>query len=151
MARVTSSLLLHLMLFVSGDESRLSKRERLRTNAFVARWHRRERHRLEAVSVEEDHAHVLVGLRPSVTPRLYVRRLKASIARWVNRRRTGNARFRWRYRWMIYSVSSRTADAERGILTSQQRIHEKRDAETELALLLRRQRINPRGGGSKPG
>jgi hypothetical protein len=92
---------------------------------------------------------VLVELRPCVTPRAYVRRLKASIARWVNRRRAGNARFRWRYGWMMYSVSSRRADSERGILTSQPRIHGRRDAETELALLLRRQGIIPRHGGSK--
>ena len=138
MPRVQSHILVHSMLFASDNGFRLDERMCRRVNAFIAQWHRREKHTLHAVSMEADHLHLLAQLRPSVATGAYVKKIKAAIARWINRRHPNNRRFLWDHEWRALSISFSRKERERAVIFSQRRVHRHRDAHTELAILERR-------------
>lgn len=138
MPRVQSHILVHTMLFSSDNGFRLDARMRRRVNAFIAQWHRREKHTLHAVSMEADHLHLLAQLRPSVASGAYVKKIKSAVARWINRRHPNDRRFLWDHEWRSFSISSSRKESERAVIFSQWRVHKRRDSRTELAILQRR-------------
>ena len=138
MARIHHHILVHLVLLVTRNDSLLSNRERRQINAFILKWHRREKHRLASVSMEEDHLHVLAKVRPAVPLKLYVRRMKTSLARWINRRRTRDRRFLWEHDWWAFSLSHSQGERERTVINTQRHVHRRRSVESEIAILIRR-------------
>ena len=141
MPRVQSHVLMHCILRVTDNGFRIDARVCRQLNAFIARWHRREKHGLHAVSMQQDHLHVLAQLRPSIAVVAYVRKLKTALARWINRRHPKDRRFLWEHEWKAFSIASSQRERECTVIFSQPRVHTRRDAHAEIAILERRSRL----------
>lgn len=89
-----------------------------------------------AVGGMEDHAHLLVGLKPSHRLDYFLRDLKADSSEWVHQE-VGKRMFGWQKGYGAFSVSPSNVEGVRRYVLHQEEHHRRRSFQEEYIELLR--------------
>jgi putative transposase len=93
-----------------------------------------------AINGTEDHVHLLIGLRPDVSPSDAVRVLKANSSKWVHEE-LGQHRFAWQLGFSAFSVSKSNVAAVAKYIADQEEHHKKLTFQQELIAFLKKNGI----------
>jgi len=99
---------------------------------------------LDGIALEingtNDHVHVLVKLRPTISVSEFLSKLKSGSSGWAKRQTAG--RFGWQARFGAFTVSESQVERVRRYIRNQEEHHRKRSFEEEFKALLRTHRID---------
>jgi putative transposase len=85
----------------------------------------------------DDHAHVLIGIPPTVALAKAMQLIKAGSSKWCNQN-FGRGRFEWQAGYSAASVSTSMIEKTKAYIRNQREHHRKRDFGQEWRLFLRR-------------
>ncbi|CAN5127696.1 IS200/IS605 family transposase [soil metagenome] len=89
-----------------------------------------------------DHAHLLVKVPPTVKFSDFLRDLKASSSKWVNKNSILKTRFAWQRRYGAFTVSESQFEIVRNYIRNQEEHHKKFDFKSEFESLLRANNVD---------
>ena len=99
---------------------------------------------LDGIALEingtNDHVHVLVKLRPTISVSEFLSKLKSGSSGWAKRQTAG--RFGWQARFGAFAVSESQVERVRRYIRNQEEHHRKRSFEEEFKALLRTHRVD---------
>lgn len=87
-----------------------------------------------AIGGTSNHAHVLIGVRPSMTVAEAIQKLKANSSRWMGEH---NLPFEWQKGYAAFSVSPSRVERVQAYVLNQEEHHRKRSFEDEFLAFLR--------------
>jgi putative transposase len=90
-----------------------------------------------AIGGFDDHAHVLIGLPPTMALAKAMQLIKAGSSKWCNQN-FGNARFEWQAGYSAASVSTSLLDKTKAYIRNQREYHRRRDFAEELRSFLQK-------------
>ncbi len=99
---------------------------------------------LYAVGGFDDHAHVFVGIPPTVTIAEIAQKVKANASRWMHEE-GGNLEFAWQDGYGAFSVSVSQTDATIAYINHQAEHHKRLGYGDELAKILQKHKIRTVG------
>jgi REP element-mobilizing transposase RayT len=85
-----------------------------------------------------NHAHLLIGLKPTMTLCEAVQKLKANSSRWMGEH---GLNFEWQKGYAAFSVSPSLLEGVKAYVLNQQEHHRRRSFEVEFLVLLRKSNI----------
>ena len=88
-----------------------------------------------------DHVHLLVKVSPTVKFSDFLRDLKASSSKWVNKNGILKTKFAWQRRYGAFTVSESQFEIVRNYIRNQEEHHKKFDFKSEFESLLRANNI----------
>lgn len=83
-----------------------------------------------------DHIHILMRLRPAISPAKYIQTVKANSSKWVNENNFLDHRFSWQVGGGIFSVNPRGVNRVIRYIENQKVHHNKRKFKGEYLNLL---------------
>lgn len=99
---------------------------------------RKKKQKLIAINCMPDHAHLLIGLKPSIALSDLVRDVKSDSSEFINRKRWIRGRFTWQEGFGAFSYSHSHLDSVISYIRNQERHHAKRSFKTEYLSLLKK-------------
>jgi REP element-mobilizing transposase RayT len=156
MSHTFSQLLYHIIFGTQHRENLIDPELRQDLYPFIGGLVRSVRCTLLAVGGMQDHVHLLVRARPTVSLSDLLRVIKANSSRWVHERSAMPRRFGWQEGYGAFSVSGSAAADVCRYIQRQEEHHRRRTFEAEWVTLLKRHGIefdpaNPFGGPPKLG
>jgi REP element-mobilizing transposase RayT len=150
MSHTFTQLLYHVVFGTQYREALIDPELRQDLYPFMAALVREERCSLLAIGGMQDHVHLLVRARASVSLSALLRVIKANSSRWAHER-SPLRRFGWQEGYGAFSVSGSAADRVCQYIQNQEEHHRRRSFEKEWITLLKRHGIefdpaNPFGG-----
>ena len=94
--------------------------------------------KLIAINCMPDHAHLLVGLKPSAALSDLIRDVKSDSTEFINRKRWIAGRFNWQEGFGAFSYSHSQLDSVIGYVRNQERHHARRNFKSEYLTMLRK-------------
>jgi REP-associated tyrosine transposase len=95
-----------------------------------------------AIGGFDDHAHVLIGVPPTMTLAKAMQLIKAGSSKWCNQN-FGNGRFEWQAGYSAVSVSTSLLDKTKAYIRNQREHHRRRDFAEEWRSFLRKNGFSP--------
>ena len=99
---------------------------------------RKKGQKLIEINCMPDHAHLLMGLRPSVALSDVVRDVKSDSSEFINRKRWIRGRFNWQEGFGAFSYSHSHLDSVIRYIRNQEKHHAKKSFRSEYVTLLRK-------------
>src|SRR5690349_7633801 len=123
------------VVFSTKERRNLIPRDGMeRTWAYMAGIARNHDLHVHAIGGTQNHAHVLIEIRPDTCLSDAVRQLKANSSRWL---RESMPTFSWQEGYSAFSVSPPSVAAVANYIRNQARHHHKRSFDEELQAMLR--------------
>jgi len=147
MVGTVSNLIYHVVFGIEDGSRRITRDLREDLFVFIANTVHGHGGALLEVAGTPDHVHLLVQLRTEHSVSGAVCLVKASTARWMDRRSNGHRPFRWRPGFGAFSVSESQLPAVTRWLRGQDRHHQSHSYRDELLILLKQHRLAYEGVG----
>ena len=84
-----------------------------------------------------DHCHMLVRLRPSISPSKFIQTVKSNSSSWINRKAFSPHKFSWQVGGGVFSVSHRNIPKLTNYISNQKQHHKKSNFKDEYTKLLK--------------
>ncbi|HLG17148.1 MAG TPA: IS200/IS605 family transposase [Blastocatellia bacterium] len=94
--------------------------------------------KLIEINCMPDHAHLLIGLKPSIALSDVIRDVKSDSSEFINRKRWITGRFNWQEGFGAFSYSHSHLDSVVRYIRNQERHHAKKSFRSEYLTLLKR-------------
>lgn len=136
MANTYSQIYIQLVFAVHGRENLISAKRREELHKYIAGIITKRGQTLLSIFCMPDHAHLLVGLRPSIAISSLVRDIKAGSSNFINENRWVRGRFNWHEGFGAFSYSRSQIDSVCKYILNRERHHNKTNFQTEYTSLL---------------
>ena len=99
---------------------------------------RKQGQKLIEINCMPDHAHLLIGLKPSVALSDLIRDVKSASTEFINRKRWIRGRFNWQEGFGAFSYSQSQLDSVIGYIRNQEKHHAEKSFKSEYLSMLRK-------------
>ncbi len=104
---------------------------------YIAGISKRLNQQLISINTMPDHCHLLVRLRPSMAPSVFIQKVKAGSSNWINEKGFLKSKFHWQAGGGIFSVSSKDVSMVAEYIDNQKEHHKKIDFRDEYITFLK--------------
>jgi putative transposase len=99
---------------------------------------RKQGQKLIEINCMPDHAHLLIGLKPSIALSDLIRDVKSDSSEFINRKRWIRGRFNWQEGFGAFSYSHSHLDSVVAYIRNQEKHHAKKSFRSEYLTLLKK-------------
>lgn len=138
MANTYSQIYIQIVFAVHGRESLISPAWREELHKYITGVVTNRRQKLLSIFCMPDHAHLLVGLRPSIAISDLVRDIKAGSSNFINENRWVHGHFNWQEGFGAFSYSRSQIDSVCRYILKQEQHHNEPSFKKEYTNLLRK-------------
>ncbi|MEO8087931.1 MAG: IS200/IS605 family transposase [Bacteroidota bacterium] len=139
MANTYTQLYIQIVFAVSRRECLIPKQHRDELHKYITgivqKVHRDQK--MLSVFCMPDHAHLLIGLRPSISISDLVRDIKAGSSQFINDNNWVKKKFKWQEGFGAFSYSGNSIDSVIKYILNQERHHEKKKFREEYLEILK--------------
>ncbi len=137
MANTYTQIYIHIVFAVQGRQSLISHRHRETLHKYITGIVRNRGQKMLAVNVPGDHAHLFVGMTPTICISDFVRDVKAGSSGFINENRWMRGHFNWQDGFGAFSHSHSEIDRVVRYVLNQEQHHTKKPFRQEYAELLK--------------
>jgi putative transposase len=138
MANTFSQIYIQLVFAVQGRENLISPARREELHKYITGIVTKRGQKLLSIFCMPDHAHLLVGLKPSIAISDLVRDIKAGSSNFVNENRWVPGHFNWQEGFGAFSYSRSHIDQVCKYILNQEHHHSKTNFKNEYTSLLKK-------------
>ena len=141
MPNTYTQLYIHLVFAVKRRKSLIKPKFREQIERYMTGILQNKKHKLLAIYLMPDHAHILIGLNPAISISETVKVLKAESTNFINENGLTDVEFNWQEGYGAFSHSRREIDRVIKYIMNQPEHHKKRTFRIEYLALLKRYEI----------
>ena len=138
MANTYSQIYIQVVFAVQGRQNILRKEHKEELHKYITGIVTHQKQKLLAVHCMPDHAHVLIGLRPSMALADLVEEVKAHSSKFISEKRWVPGRFHWQEGYGAFSYGHSQLTTIIRYIQNQERHHSRKSFREEYLEFLRR-------------
>ena len=138
MANTYTQLHIHLVFAVKYRQSLIIEKHREEIEKYMTGILQNKKHKLLAIYLMPDHAHILIGLNPQLSISESVQVLKTETSNFINAHRLSAYHFHWQEGFGAFSHSKSELDKVVRYIRNQPKHHQKQSFRKEYLALLKR-------------
>ena len=142
MANTFTQIYVQVVFAVKGRNNLISESFRVKTEKYICGIVSNHKSKPIAIYCNPDHAHVLIGLHPSIAISDIVRDIKASSSKWINENKWVKGQFRWQEGYGAFTYSKSQVDTVAKYILNQSEHHRKKSFKEEYLNILRKSDIS---------
>jgi REP element-mobilizing transposase RayT len=142
MANTYTQLYTHLVFAVKHRQSLIKPEFREETERYMTGLLQNKKHKLIAIYLMPDHAHILIGANPAISLSETIQVLKTETTNFIKEKRFTSFRFNWQEGFGAFSHSRSELDNVVKYILNQPEHHKKTSFKTEYLALLHRYEID---------
>ena len=142
MANTFTQIYVQVVFAVKGRNNLISESFRVKTEKYICGIVSNHKSKPIAIYCNPDHAHVLIGLHPSIAISDIVRDIKASSSKWINENKWVKGQFRWQEGYGAFTYSKSQVDTVAKYILNQSEHHRKKSFKEEYLNILRKADIS---------
>ena len=138
MSDTYTKIYIHIVFSVKGRQRLIPKQHKVELHQYIAGIINNKKQKLMQINAMPDHIHILVGMAPDVAISDWVRDIKGSTTRFINRKRWIPEQFTWQEGFGAFSYSYSQVDDVATYIKNQEKHHANKTFEDEYLELLKR-------------
>src|SRR5215204_4299728 len=138
MPNTYSQIYIQIVFAVEGRQNLISATNREELHRYITGIITKRGQKLLAIFVMPDHAHILIGIKPSICLSDLVRDVKAGSSNFINEKRLVKGRFNWQEGFGAFSYSRSQVGAVARYILDQEERHRNRTFKNEYVSLLKK-------------
>ena len=142
MANTFTQIYVQVVFAVKGRNNLISDSVRVKVEKYICGIVSNHNSKPIAIYCNPDHAHVLIGLHPSIAISDIVRDIKASSSKWINENKWVKGQFRWQEGYGAFTYSKSQVDTVAKYILNQPEHHRKKSFKEEYLNILRKSDIS---------
>ena len=142
MGHTFSNILNHIIFSTKDRLNLLSSETRKSVYAYLCGIAKAENCQIIKIGGIEDHIHILVILKPSISPSDFARKIKTNSSRWIHENYPKLKDFAWQPGFSCFSVSESAKDSVIKYIDNQEKHHKRISFKDELKMFLQKNNIN---------
>lgn len=142
MPNTYTQIYIQIVFAVKGRENCISKNNREELHKYITGIVKNREQKMLSIFCMPDHAHLLVGIKPSISVSDLVRDIKAGSSNFVNEQKWIKGKFCWQEGFGAFSYSRSQIDSVAKYILNQEEHHKKRTFKEEYLGLLQKFEID---------
>ena len=138
MANTFSQIYIQTVFAVAVRQSLIRPDFKEELQKYITGIVRKKNQKLIAINCMPDHAHLLIGLKPSIALSDLIRDVKSDSTEFINRKRWIRGRFNWQEGFGAFSYSHSHLDPVIRYIHNQEKHHARKSFRSEYLTLLRK-------------
>jgi putative transposase len=138
MAKTSSQIYIQIVFAVEGRQNLIARENREELHKYITGIVTNRAQKLLSIFCMPDHAHLLVGLKPSIAISDLVRDIKAGSSNFINEQKWIRGHFNWQEGFGAFSYSRSQIDRVRRYILDQERHHAKTSFKCEYIGFLKK-------------
>ena len=136
MANTYTQLYVQIVFAVKGRQNLISEKYRDELEKYICGIITNNKSKPLAIYCNPDHAHILIGLSPTVSISDITKNIKASSSKWLNENKVTKKQFRWQEGYGAFTYSKSQIDAVAQYILNQPEHHKKTSFRDEYLKIL---------------
>lgn len=141
MPNTYTQLYIHLVFAVKGRASLISKQWKEELYKYICGIVNQKKQKIYAINGMPDHIHILISMKPDVSPSDIVREIKANSSKWINEKGFVKGKFQWQEGFGAFSCSQSHTDATIKYIEKQEIHHSKKSFKEEYLDILQKYNV----------
>jgi putative transposase len=141
MSHTYSNILCHIVFSPKGHKNMLFKEMREDLYSYISGISKKEGCYIIKTGGIEDHIHIFVKLKTSISPSEFVRTIKANSSRWIHQKFSNLKDFAWQPGFSCFSVSESAKEDVINYIINQEKHHNRIPFSTELKMFLEKHNV----------
>jgi len=142
MGHTFSNILNHIIFSTKDRQNMLSPEIRKSVYAYLCGIAKTEKCQIIKIGGIEDHIHILVLLKPSLSPSDFARKIKTNSSRWIHENYPKLKDFAWQPGFSCFSVSESAKNSVMKYIENQEEHHKRISFKDELKIFHEKNSIN---------
>ena len=138
MPNTYSQIYIHIVFAVQGRQNLIHKNHREELHKYITGIVQKRGQKMLSVFCMPDHAHLLTGMKPSISISDLVRDVKAGSSKFINENKWMKGKFNWQEGFGAFSYSRSQIDTVINYILRQEEHHKKRTFKDEYIELLKK-------------
>lgn len=138
MANTYSQIYIQIVFAVAGRENLISAARREELHKYISGIVDRRGQKMLSIFCMPDHAHILVGMRPSISVSDLTRDIKAGSSNFINDKRWVRGHFNWQEGFGAFSYSRSQIDSVCKYILNQEEHHKRKSFKREYIGFLKK-------------
>jgi len=136
MTNTYTQIYIQLVFCVKKREKLIDKSWRQELFMYISGILKNKDQKLYAIGGVEDHIHILVSIKPSISISDLVRDIKMHSSSWINQKHLARKKFEWQPGFGAFSYNQKLLNTVINYIVNQEKHHEKKDSKTEYKEIL---------------
>ena len=142
MANTYTQLYIQFVFAVKGRENLIKESFRDELEKVMCGIINKHKCKTYAIYVNPDHAHIFVGMHPTVSPSKLMEQVKSGSSKWINEKKLILGKFNWQDGFGAFTYSKSHIDRVVNYVLNQPEHHKKQSFKDEYLLLLEKFEID---------
>ncbi len=138
MANTYTQIYIQVVFAVQGRYNMIRKEHKEELNKFITGIIRNKKQKLIAINNMPDHAHIFIGMKPSIALSDLVRDIKNNSSTFINEKKWVRRKFNWQEGFGAFSYGYSQMDAVVKYIQNQEEHHARKTFKEEYLELLKR-------------
>ncbi|MCH8873443.1 IS200/IS605 family transposase [candidate division KSB1 bacterium] len=138
MANTYTQIYIQVVFAVQGRYNMIRKEHKEELNKFITGIIRNKKQKLIAINNMPDHAHIFIGMKPSIALSDLVRDIKNNSSTFINEKKWVRRKFNWQEGFGAFSYGHSQMDAVVKYIQNQEEHHARKTFKEEYLELLKR-------------
>ena len=138
MANTYTQIYIQVVFAVQGRYNMIRKEHKEELNKFITGIIRNKKQKLIAINNMPDHAHIFIGMKPSIALSDLVRDIKNNSSAFINEKKWVRRKFNWQEGFGAFSYGHSQMDAVVKYIQNQEEHHARKTFKEEYLELLKR-------------
>lgn len=138
MANTYSQVYIHIVFAVKGRQNLIHANIREELHKYIIGIVTNRDQKLLSIFCMPDHAHLLIGLKPSISISDLVRDIKAGSSKFINDKKLIKGKFNWQEGFGVFSYSRSQIDTVIKYIQNQEKHHSKKSFKEEYLEFLKK-------------
>jgi REP element-mobilizing transposase RayT len=138
MANTFTQIYLHVVFAVQGRQNLIQKENKEELHKYITGIIRNKNQKLIAINSMPDHAHIFIGMKPSIALSDLVRDIKNNSSNFINEKRWVRGKFNWQVGFGAFSYGHSQINAVVKYIQNQEKHHAKKTFKEEYLEMLKK-------------
>jgi REP element-mobilizing transposase RayT len=138
MPNTYAKLYIQIVFAVHGRQNLIPKLHKEELHKYITGIIQKRNHKMLAINVMPDHAHIFVGLNPSLSISDLVRDIKTNSSAFITEKKIVRNKFKWQEGYGAFSYSQSQVDAVVKYVLNQEEHHRKKSFRDEYMEFLKK-------------
>jgi REP element-mobilizing transposase RayT len=138
MANTYTQIYLHIVFSVKGRQNLISKTWKEDLYKYICGIVNGKDQKVYAIGGVSDHIHILLSIKPNISPSDLIRDIKANSSKWINEKKYIVGKFQWQEGFGAFSYSKSHLDTVIAYINNQEEHHQKKSFKEEYLKLLQK-------------
>jgi putative transposase len=138
MPNTYTQLYIQIVFAVHGRQNLISKQHKEELHKYITGIVQKRNNKMLAINIMPDHAHIFVGLNPSLSISDLVRDIKTNSSSFITEKKIVSNKFKWQEGYGAFSYSRSQVDAVVKYILNQEEHHRKKSFREEYMDFLKK-------------